>query len=197
MNEQLEASTNFYQSMSMRRSIRNFSRKKVSKKILINAIKTAATAPSGANKQPWHFAIVNKQEIKDEIRRAAEEVERDFYQRRASNIWLEDLKPFKTGPIKPYLSQASSLIVVFTRTEQSYYPIESTGIAVGFLLASLHQSGLATLTHTPKPMTFLNSKLGLDKTYRPYMIIVAGYAQKSIELPLITKKPLCEILSLH
>lgn len=192
--------------MSQRRSVREFSPQSIDESILINAIKTAATAPSGANKQPWHFALVQGQETKQQIRKEAEEIEKDFYDRRAPKQWLEDLKPFATNPSKSYLSEAGALIVVFSRThtvdtsgqfQKTYYPLESTGIAVGLLLASLHQAGLATLTHTPKPMNFLNTLLGFDKSFKPYMIIVTGYAKLPMNLPDIIKKETHQIMSLH
>jgi len=206
MNKQIEKSFNFYQEMYIRRSIREFSSHKIEESILINAIKTAGTAPSGANKQPWHFALVQSQDTKQQIRKAAEEIERDFYDRRAPKQWLEDLKPFSTTASKAYLTEASALVVVFSRThtedmngllQKTYYPLESTGIAVGLLLASLHQSGLATLTHTPKPMNFLNSLLGFDKSYKPYMIIVTGHAKQPVHLPDIKRKETHQIMSVH
>ncbi len=205
MNIQLEKSINFYNEMATRRSIREFSNQSVDSSILINAIKTAATAPSGANKQPWHFALIQQTDIKEKIRTEAESIEEDFYKRRAPKQWLEDLKPFNTNSSKAYLTEASSLIVVFSRThsedelgllQKTYYPLESTGIAVGLLLASLHQSGLATLTHTPKPMGFLNQLLDFDKTYKPYMIIVTGHPKLPLNLPNITKKTTDQILTI-
>tara|TARA_R110002049_G_scaffold230649_2_gene402758 strand:+ start:180 stop:800 length:621 start_codon:yes stop_codon:yes gene_type:complete len=206
MKIDIKRSFTFYEQMATRRSIREFTNEPVDESVLLNAIKTAATAPSGANKQPWHFALVQNPEIKKKIRTAAEAVESDFYQRRAPRQWLEDLKPFATDANKAYLTEASSLVIVFTRThtkdeqgrmQKTYYPLESTGIAVGLLIASLHQSGLATLTHTPKPMGFLNELLGFDKTYKPYMIIVAGHAKLPTQLPEIKKKETRQIMSLH
>ncbi len=197
-------SLNFYNQMSERRSIRNFSSRSVDKRILYAAIKTAGTAPSGANRQPWHFALVTSPLVKSEIRVAAEAVESEFYTSKASEQWLNDLKPFGTNSAKPYLTEAPALICVFSRSTtevaggnslRTYYPIESTGIAVGFLLTALHNTGLATLTHTPKPMSFLNQVLNLNKTYKPFMIIVTGYPVYPIQLPNIKRKQLNEILS--
>lgn len=200
----LEVSTNLLKIMSTRRSIRSFSSRPVAPEILENAVKTAASAPSGANRQPWFFAIIQNAELKKQIREAAEKVELEFYNEKASSTWLEDLKPFGTNHEKAYLTDASALIAVFSRTcidnesspdtrLRTYYPIESTGIATGFLISALHQSGIATLTHTPKPMYFLNQILDLDKTYRPFMIIVAGHPKESTQVPDIQRKSFNEI----
>jgi nitroreductase len=189
--------------MSKRRSIRRFSSIPIEKKILMNAIRTAGTAPSGANRQPWFFALITDPIIKGKIRTAAEQVETEFYGVKATSEWLRDLKPFGTTPSKPYLSEAPALIAVFTRAHlegkngehlRTYYPIESTGIAVGLLLTALHHSGLATLTHTPRPMNFLNEVLGLDRTYRPFMIVITGKPALPIQVPDLTRKPLTEIM---
>ncbi len=190
--------------MSTRRSIRSFSNRPVPKEALENAVKTAVSAPSGANRQPWYFAIIQNLEMKNLIRVAAESVEYEFYNNKASATWLDDLKPFGTNYYKPYLTEASALIAVFSRTFvggdlspqkplRSYYPNESTGIATGFLISALHQAGIATLTHTPKPMFFLNQILELDKTYRPFMIVVAGYPKEPLEIRDISKKPFSEV----
>lgn len=200
----LEVSMNLLKIMSTRRSIRSFSSRPVATEILENAVKIAAAAPSGANRQPWFFAIIQNREIKKQIREAAEKVELEFYTEKASSTWLEDLKPFGTNHEKPYLTDASALIAVFSRTcienesspdnrLRTYYPLESTGIATGFLISALHQSGIATLTHTPKPMYFLNQILDLDKTYRPFMIIVAGHPKESTQVPDIKKRLYSEI----
>ena len=196
---------NFFLQMSTRRSIREFSPEPVERQILLNAIKTAGTAPSGANKQPWHFALITNPELKQKIRAAAEQVEQAFYSGKAGETWLNDLKPFATNSTKEYLSVAPVLIAVFARTalansdqkERTYYPVESTCIATGLLIASLHTSGLATLTHTPKPMNFLNSLLSLDATYRPLFIVVAGHPKTPTRVPNIERKSLDEILSEH
>lgn len=196
----LEVSMNLLKIMSTRRSIRSFSSRPVAPEILENAVKIAASAPSGANRQPWFFAIIKNAEMKERIREAAEKVEHEFYHEKAPRTWLEDLKPFGTNHEKAYLKDASALIAVFSRTcldndsspdtrLRTYYPIESTGIATGFLISALHQAGVATLTHTPKPMFFLNHLLGLDNTYRPFMIVVAGYTKTSTKVPDIRRKP--------
>ncbi|MBK9323009.1 MAG: nitroreductase family protein [Bdellovibrionaceae bacterium] len=196
-------SSEFREKMSKRRSIRHFSSQPVDREIILNAIKTAGSAPSGANRQPWYFALVTTQSVKEKIRRAAEQVEQEFYDHKATEEWLNDLKPFDTNSVKPYLSEAPALIAVFSRSlcenedgsrQRSYYPVESTGIATGFLLTALHYAGLATLTHTPKPMFFLNEVLELDKTYRPFMIVVTGYPKRPIKVPKITRKLLHQIM---
>ncbi len=193
----------FYEKMAKRRSIRSFSPEPIDKSILLNAIKTAGTAPSGANRQPWHFALITSLEKKIKIRQAAERVEEEFYSYKATEEWLSDLKPFGTNAIKTYLSEAPALIAVFSRTmchdegslRRSYYPIESTGIAVGLLLAALHNAGLATLTHTPKPMFFLNELLNFDKSYRPYIIVVVGKPKIPVRVPNIHRKKIAEIMT--
>ncbi len=203
-SEALQASAQFLKRMSSRRTVRHFSPEPVERELLLNAIKTAGTAPSGANRQPWHFALITTQEVKSKIREAAEAVEQNFYSEPSLKSWVEDLKPLGTSATKAHLTEAPALIAVFSRsvtqteenkTQRTYYPIESTGIAVGLLIASLHSSGLATLTHTPRPMYFLNELLGFDKTYRPFMIVTTGHPKTPIELPDITRKKFNQIFS--
>jgi iodotyrosine deiodinase len=205
-NHSIKKSLDFYNLMKTRRSVRQFSEKNVADEILLNAVKTAGSSPSGANRQPWHFAIIKSQDIKNKIRTAAESVEHNFYNNQSAKQWIEDLKPFGTNEHKPYLSKAPALIAIFSRTQiteadqniqKTYYPIESTGIAVGFLITALHQAGLSTLTHTPRPMCFLNEVLNLDKTYKPFMIVVAGYPELPIVLPNITRKDITEISAIY
>ncbi len=193
----------FYNQMAQRRSIRDFSNKTVTEEILVNCIRTAGTAPSGANKQPWYFALITSKNTKIKIREAAEQVEKEFYSWKAPQSWLEDLKKFNTNHEKAYLSEAPALIAVFSRIQfrapdgemnRTYYPIESTGIAVGLLITALHKAGLATLTHTPRPLNFLNEVLGLDKSYRPFMMVVTGYPKLPIQVPEIQRKELDQIL---
>lgn len=203
-SDPISVSAEFYRKIAKRRSIRHFASQPVDRKILLNAIKTAGSAPSGANRQPWHFALITSQSIKDQIRQAAEQVEHEFYKKKATDKWINDLKPFGTNSKKSYLSEAPALIAVFSRNlcendegslQRTYYPIESTGIATGFLLTALHNAGLATLTHTPKPMFFLNEILKLDKTYRPFMIVVTGKPKQPIKVPDITRKSLHQIMN--
>lgn len=197
----LEFAKTYTRHLTTRRSVRHFSDEPVPREFVLDAIKTAASAPSGANKQPWHFALIESQEIKNLLRHKAEEVEHSFYHKRAPKKWLQDLEVFKTNETKAYLSEAPYLIAIFYRVgdedNKTYYPIESTGIATGFLLTALHQYGLATLTHTPKPMNFLNQVLGLDKSYRPFMIVVTGKQDMRFTLPDIKRKQLEEVVSFH
>ncbi len=200
--EMLDASASFCRVMQRRRSVREFSERAVPREVIENAILTAGTAPSGANMQPWHFVIVSDADVKRKIRLAAEEEEREFYAHRASEEWLKALEPLGTDERKPFLESAPYLIVVllqkFTHDEnghrlKNYYTSESVGIACGILLTALHMSGLATLTHTPSPMRFLNRLLGRPKDERAYVIIVAGYPKEGTAVPAITKKSLDQI----
>lgn len=187
----------FLSEIRHRRSVREFSSEKVPREILLRCIEAAGQAPSGANSQPWYFVLIENEEIKKKIRIAAEAVEQDFYERRISDRWREDLKPFQTTAKKPYLTEAPALIVVFSRkstpNEPSYYPTESTGIATGFLLTALHLARLSTLTHTPSPMNFLNEILDVPKNYRAHMIVVTGYPKEGARYPELRRKSLPEI----
>ena len=192
----------FYVRMRDRRSVRDFSSAPVPRAVIEDAIRTAGSAPSGANMQPWHFAVVESTEIKRQIRLAAEEEEREFYQRRASAEWLNALEPLGTDASKPFLETAPCLIVIFLKKFSSseageklknYYTAESVGIATGMLIAALHNAGVATLTHTPSPMKFLNEILGRPATEKPYMILVAGLPAEGAQVPALEKKPLDEI----
>lgn len=163
----------FLKEMRNRRTVRQFSKRPVPRSVLVDCIAAAATAPSGANKQPWTFVLVTDPELKRRIREAAEKEERAFYGGRAPERWLHDLEPFGTDAQKPFLEVAPALIAVFAQVhgtgadERHYYVTESVGIAVGFLLAALHRSGLATLTHTPSPMKFLSEVLDRRQTSAP------------------------------
>ena len=201
----LNYSKSFLTKISSRRSVRDFSDKAVPIKLVTNAIKAAASAPSGANKQPWHFVVVNVSLIKKEIRIAAEKEEKAFYSYRASGEWLKDLEPFETNWSKPFLEVAPSLIVVFKKVydvrkkqrKKNYYVNESVGIASGILLAALHHSGLATLTHTPAPMGFLEAILKRPKNEKAFLLIPVGFPSKDAEVPSLTKKSfneVCDIL---
>ena len=191
--EALRASQRFLESMSTRRSIRNFSPELLNPGLIRNAIATANSAPSGANVQPWRFVVVTDPDLKREIREGAESEERAFYRSRASEEWLDALQPLGTDWRKPFLEDAPYLIVVFEvhkgpKTAKPYYARESVGIAVGLLLASLHQSGLATLTHTPSPMGFLNRILGRPPEERPFVIIPVGKQAPGAQVPELRKK---------
>ncbi len=167
-------------------------------------LEAASTAPSGANLQPWHFAVVSGPETKKKIREAAEAEEREFYTHRASEEWLEALAPLGTNDQKPFLEKAPYLIAVFLqkfgelpdgRKVKHYYPAESTGLATGMLITALHRAGLATLTHTPSPMKFLNEILGRPKSERPFLLLVVGYPADDARVPDIKRKSLEEIAS--
>ena len=201
----LNHSKSFLTKISSRRSVRDFSEEAVPTEIITNAVKAAASAPSGANKQPWHFVVVNDPLIKKEIRIAAEKEEKAFYSYRASGEWLKDLEPFETNWSKPFLEIAPSLIVVFKKVydvrkkqrKKNYYVNESVGIASGILLAALHHSGLATLTHTPAPMGFLEKILKRPKNEKAFLLIPVGFPSKDAEVPMLTKKSfheVCDIL---
>lgn len=199
---QLENSRTFLAKMQQRRTVRDFSPDPVPFELIENAIATAATAPSGANQQPWTFVVVSDPDIKKKIRQAAEAEEKESYEHRMSDEWLEALAPLGTDWHKPHLEIAPYLIVVFMqayglkegRKIKHYYAVESVGIAVGMLLASLHLAGLATLTHTPNPMGFLAEILQRPPNERAYVVIPVGYPAEDATVPNISKKPLSEIL---
>ncbi|MFI4897782.1 MAG: nitroreductase family protein, partial [Phycisphaerales bacterium JB059] len=184
------AARGFYEVMRKRRTVRMFSDAPVSRETIEWVIRSAGTAPSGANKQPWRFVAVSDPGTKARIRSAAEEEERAFYTSRASERWLEDLRPFGTDPDKRFLEIAPWLVVVFAlkKTDdggQTYYLNESVGIATGMLLAAAHHAGLATLTHTPSPMGFLRETLGRPENERPYLLIPMGYPTRDCVVPRI------------
>ncbi len=199
--EMLDRSANLLNAMKTRRSVRDFSSRPVSEEIIHNCIKTAVYAPSGANKQPWHFMIVKDPKIKKEIRIAAEAEEKEFYSHRATKEWLEDLNQFGTDWHKPFLETAPYLIVIFKEiidkhgdeSRRNYYVNESVGIAAGFLLTAIHNAGLASLTHTPSPMKFLQEILNRPENERAFLLIPVGYPADEAEVPAINKKPFDEV----
>ena len=192
-DERRRRSHDFHCLMQKRRTIRDFSSIPVDRAIIENAVRTAGLAPSGANRQPCHFAIVSNPDIKTKIREAAEIEEEEFYAGKAGEVWLKDLIPLGTDPKKPFLEIAPYLIVVFQQNYdmdpdtgekiKHYYIQESVGLACGFLITALHNAGLATLTHTPSPMGFLRDLLGRPKHEKPVMIIVAGHPSNSASVP--------------
>ena len=195
-------SETFLNEMSKRRSIRTFSDRSVPIEIIYNCIQTAASAPSGANKQPWQFVVVKDPAVKAKIRQAAELEEKEFYRHRATKEWLEDLNQFGTDWHKPFLDIAPYLIVVFKQAydikddgsqRKNYYVNESVGIASGFLLAALHHAGLATLTHTPSPMNFLGEILNRPPNEKASLLIPVGYPAADTTVPELIKKPLEEV----
>ena len=200
--EMLERSKSFLSEISSRRTVREFSNKIFPIEIIENCIKSAGTAPSGANKQPWSFTIIEDKKVKAKIRIAAEKEEKDFYGRRATKEWLEDLNQFGTNWEKPFLETAPYLIIVFKQIydvnetgsqRKNYYVNESVGIASGFLLAALHNAGLATLTHTPSPMNFLGQILNRPENEKAYLLIPVGYPSEKAKVPNMKKKPFSEI----
>jgi nitroreductase len=202
--EQQRAGEEFYLRMRTRRSVREFSEEPVPLELLENAIRCAATAPSGANQQPWRFVVVRDPEIKRRIRLAAEAEERENYQQRFPEEWLQALAGLGTDWHKEFLETAPCLMVVFSidhgleggRKQKHYYVQESLGIAVGFLLAALHLSGLATLTYTPSPMGFLRRILKRGNNERPFVLIPVGYPAPEATVPVISKKSLDEVMVL-
>ena len=197
----LERSRAFLALMRTRRSIRHFSPDSVAPELIENAIRTAGSAPSGANQQPWTFVVVTSEETKRALREAAEREEELLYRERASDEYLEAIRPIGTNAVKPHVTEAPVLIVVFEqpwrwedgKKRKHYYVRESVGIAVGLLLASLHAAGLATLTHAPSPMGFLKEILGRPENERPFLLIPVGYPAADAEVPDLTKKSLEEI----
>jgi len=198
-------SEQFYSEIKRRRTVRDFSDQAVDRQVIENAVRAAGTAPSGAHKQPWHFVIIQDPKIKYEIRVAAEAEEREFYGGRAPQAWLDDLKVFETDDKKPFLETAPFLIAVFLQRNtidedgtkhKNYYMPESVGIATGMLLTALHMSGLATLTHTPSPMKFLNQILERPSNEKPFMLIVVGHPAENATVPDLQRKKFSEIASI-
>lgn len=202
-NEQCDRADKLFELMKNRRTVREYSDRDVPLELIKTAIATAGTAPSGANMQPWRFVIVKDREIKRKIREAAEKEEYESYHGRMSEKWLRRLAVLGTDEHKPFLEIAPYLIVVFRitsviedgETEPTYYSQESVGIAVGMLLAALHNMGLATLTHTPSPMKFLQEILGRPKNEVPFVVIPVGYPAEDAKVPDITRKTLDEIMT--
>lgn len=189
----------YYETMRTRRTIREFSTRPVPFELIETAVAAAATAPSGANIQPWRFVVIGDAATKTRIREAAEAEEREFYSRRASDEWLEALAPLGTDDNKPFLETAPYVIVVMEvhkgpSSPRPYYVKESVGIAVGLLLSALHHAGLGTLTHTPSPMKFLGEVLERPHEERPYILIPVGYPADDAEVPDITRKDLSDVL---
>lgn len=194
----------FHDMLKKRRTVRDFRTDPIPEGVLEDAIRVAATAPSGANRQPWHFVVVREAGLKKRIREAAEAEERAFYDGRASEEWLDALEPIGTDAHKPFLETAPALVAIFLeryavdadgRHIKNYYMPESVGIATGFLIAALHDAGLATLTHTPSPMGFLNELLDRPKNERPFLLLVVGLPTEDAEVPDIERKTLGEVMT--
>lgn len=202
IEEMKRRAAEFYAEIRQRRTVRDFSDRPVPREIIENCLQAAGTAPSGANRQPWHFVVVSDPKIKKQIREAAEQEEEAFYSGRAPDDWLAALEPLGTDAQKPFLEIAPYLIVIFAESHdvapdgsklKNYYVQESVGIATGMLITAIHHAGLVSLTHTPSPMGFLNKVLNRPANERAYLILVVGYPVGDAKVPDITKKPLHEI----
>jgi iodotyrosine deiodinase len=200
--EMRQRASAFYADLRRRRTVRAFSSRPLPRDVVEDCLRAAGTAPSGANTQPWHFVVVSDPAVKRQIREAAEEVERAFYERRASNEWLDALQPLGTNASKPFLEDAPCLIVIFAQRHgldaegnkvQHYYVTRSVGIATGMLITAIHNAGLVSLTYTPSPMHFLNEILGRPENERPFLVLVVGYPAPDATVPQIGKKSLDEI----
>lgn len=195
-DEQLLRAGEFYEFLNRRRTVREFSPRPVPRELLETLLRTAGTAPSGANKQPWRFVVVTDPGLKKEIRTAAEKEEKESYERRMPQEWLDDLAVLGTDWRKEFLEVAPALIVVFSveyekdgqSTRKNYYVRESVGLAAGFLIAAIHNAGLASLTHTPSPMDFLRTILGRPSNERPFLLVPVGYPADGVQVPDIRRK---------
>jgi nitroreductase len=192
----------FYADLCRRRTVRDFSDRRVPREVIENCLRAAGTAPNGANMQPWHFVVVSDPAIKRHIRALAEKEEREFYANKAPQEWLDALAPLGTDANKPFLEIAPHLIAIFVQTYgvlrdgrkvKHYYAQESVGIATGILITAIHNAGLVSLTHTPSPMGFLNEILDRPAHERPFLILVVGYPADDAKVPVIGKKTLEEI----
>ena len=202
--EMISRAQEFCAHMVKRRTLRDFDSREVPAEVIEAALRTAASAPSGANQQPWRFVVVRDAATKARIRVAAEAEEREFYGHRATREWLEALAPLGTDEHKPFLEEAPVLIAIFLQRYgvdakgqrvKNYYMTESVGISTGFLIAALHYAGLATLTHTPSPMKFLNEILGRPSNERPFLLLVVGYPKPEAEVPDIERFPFKLVVS--
>ncbi len=201
-DEMQSRAARFHAEMGRRRTIREFSSRPVDPAIIDECIAAAGTAPSGANMQPWHFVVVTDSDVKSRMRTAAEEEEREFYEHRAPQEWLDALKPVGTDEHKPFIEEAPVLIAVFARRwdeaedgrkVKQYYATESVGLATGLLIAAVHHAGLASLTHTPSPMGFMNEILGRPRNEAPFLLLVVGYPTDDCQVPDISRKPIDDI----
>ena len=205
VDEMARRARDFSADLRRRRTVRDFSTRPVPRAIIDECLSAATTAPSGANLQPWHFVVVSNPETKSRIRAAAQEEEHHFYHHRAPRAWLDALAPLGTDEHKPFLERAPYVIAIFVqkygrledgRKVKHYYPVESVGLATGMLITALHMAGLATLTHTPNPMKFLNEILGRPKdAERPFLLLVVGYPEEGTRVPDIGRRPLSEVVS--
>lgn len=201
-DEMRTRAASFYEDVNRRRTVRQFSDRRVPREVVEDCLRAAGTAPSGANLQSWHFVVISNPAIKREIRAAAEQEEHEFYTHRATAEWLAALEPLGTNESKPFLEDAPYLIAIFAklhdqlpdgRVVKTYYATESVGLATGILITALHHAGLATLTHTPSPMRFLNRILDRPNNEHPFLLLVVGYPADDAVVPTISRKPLEEI----
>lgn len=204
--DMIERSSNYYEWLDKRRSVREFSSKSVPKKIIENIIQTASTAPSGAHKQPWTFCAISNHELKSQIRIAAEAEEKESYESRMSERWKKDLEHLGTDMHKPFIEIAPWIIVAFKRVYEhdasgkkhnNYYVNESVGIACGMLISAIHNAGLVTLTHTPSPMNFLAKLLNRPTNERAYILFPVGYANDEVYVPKLKRKSLEEVCKFY
>ncbi|MEM6770214.1 MAG: nitroreductase family protein [Bacteroidota bacterium] len=200
--DMLQRAQQLYDKLNQRRTVREFSDRPVAREVIELILKTASTAPSGANKQPWNFCVVTNPEMKAKIREAAEKEEFENYHGRMSEDWLKDLEKFGTNHIKEFLTTAPYIIVAFKKAydldadgnkEKNYYVNESVGLACGMLIAAIHNAGLVTVTHTPSPMNFLQKVLGRPENERPFLLLPVGYPAEDAQVPVIRRKELGEM----
>lgn len=198
-DDMLQRARTLFEHMNRRRTVRDFSSEPVPREVIEDCLRVANTAPSGANMQPWHFTVIGDPDMKRRVREAAEAEEREFYAHRASDEWLEALAKFGTDANKPFLETAPYLIAIFMQKfaidadgnkTKHYYPQESVGLATGMLIAALHQCGLASLTHTPSPMAFLNEICERPRYERAFLLLVVGKPAEDATVPVISRKPL-------
>jgi len=203
-DEMKQRSEAFYEEIKRRRSVRHFSDRLVPREVIENCLRTAASAPSGANMQPWYFVVVTDPEVKRDIRKKAEEIEHEFYSGEATRKWVKDLEPLGTHANKPFLEVAPCLIVIFAQRygllpdgnkRKHYYVTESVGIATGMLITALHHAGLVTLPYTPSRMNFLSKILSRPSNEKPFMILVTGYPADDAVVPIVNKKALKEVVT--
>ena len=204
LEEMKQRSAAFYAEMKRRRSVRHFSDRPVPRVIIENCLGAAATAPSGANMQPWHFVAVTDPDLKQRIRTASEKAEQAFYSKNATRKWVKALEPLGTNAEKPFLETAPYLIVIFAQRyrfspdgskKKHYYVMESVGIALGMLITAIHNTGLVSLTYTPSKMGFLNKILSRPANEKPFLILVVGYPVENAVVPDIDKKPQNEVVT--
>ncbi len=201
-DETIKRSIEFHQWIDKRRSVRDFSDRPIPKKVIEELICSASTAPSGAHKQPWTFAVVSNPELKKKIREAAEKEEHESYTKRMSEEWLDDLKPMQTDWNKPFLEIAPYLVIIFKKAydldedgnkHTNYYVNESVGLAAGMFLTAIHNAGLVALTHTPSPMNFLSKLLERPDNERPFLLIPIGYPAEETYVPKLDRKCVDEV----